>query len=100
MYYTKKPVTIKAKVFNGELDGYNEKGSGAYNMVDWLDNHNSCHKAVIQENEGRVRFILATLEGDMLVQKGDYVIIGVANEVYPCKPEIFEASYTYTPEKL
>lgn len=34
-----------------------------------------------------------TLEGDMKVSVGDYVIKGVQGEFYPCKPDIFEETY-------
>ncbi|EPH93034.1 hypothetical protein D922_02237 [Enterococcus faecalis 06-MB-DW-09] len=34
-----------------------------------------------------------TLEGEMLVSLGDFVIQGVADEIYPCKPEIFYQTY-------
>lgn len=36
---------------------------------------------------------IVTLEGVMLISDGDYVIKGVAGEFYPCKPDIFEATY-------
>ena len=36
---------------------------------------------------------LPTLEGVMLARLGDYVIKGVKGELYPCKPDIFEATY-------
>jgi hypothetical protein len=36
---------------------------------------------------------IETLEGDMLANPGDYVIKGVKGELYPCKPDIFEATY-------
>ena len=36
---------------------------------------------------------IRTLEGDMFVSKGDWVIKGVQGEFYPCKPDIFEKSY-------
>ena len=39
------------------------------------------------------RLILGTLEGDMTALKGDYIIRGVAGELYPCKPDIFKATY-------
>lgn len=35
-----------------------------------------------------------TLEGGHIVCPGDWVITGVAGERYPCKPDIFEATYT------
>lgn len=55
--------------------------------------------------EGRVRIeyklsappqphmAIATLEGVMHASPGDYIIKGIAGEIYPCKPEIFEATY-------
>lgn len=37
--------------------------------------------------------LIATLEGEMLALPGDWVIRGVKGEFYPCKPDIFEATY-------
>lgn len=37
--------------------------------------------------------IIETLEGDMRAEPGDWIICGVKGEFYPCKPEIFAASY-------
>jgi hypothetical protein len=39
------------------------------------------------------RFVIETLEGDMIVSDGDYIIKGVHGEFYPCKPDIFEKTY-------
>lgn len=36
---------------------------------------------------------IETLEGGHLVTPGDWIITGVAGEVYPCKPSIFAATY-------
>lgn len=36
---------------------------------------------------------IVTLEGVMRAQVGDWIIKGVKGEVYPCKPDIFEATY-------
>lgn len=38
-------------------------------------------------------FLIRTLEGDLKVRPGDWIITGVAGEKYPCKPDIFEATY-------
>lgn len=38
--------------------------------------------------------IIHTLEGDMKASVGDYVITGIRGEQYPCKPDIFKATYT------
>jgi hypothetical protein len=34
-----------------------------------------------------------TLEGGYVVSPGDWIITGVKGEIYPCKPDIFEATY-------
>lgn len=47
--------------------------------------------------EGKTLFdyylYIVTLEGNMRVNIGDYVIKGVRGEFYPCKPDIFEETY-------
>ncbi len=46
-----------------------------------------------------VRFVgdgaidIHTLEGVMRAELGDWIIRGVKGELYPCKPDIFEATY-------
>ena len=42
---------------------------------------------------GSGTFYIVTLEGDMLVSQGDWVIKGVSGEFYPCKPDIFDLTY-------
>lgn len=37
--------------------------------------------------------VIVTLEGAMTASPGDWIILGVKGEVYPCKPDIFEATY-------
>jgi len=36
---------------------------------------------------------ISTLEGPHIVQEGDWIITGIRGERYPCKDEIFRASY-------
>ena len=43
--------------------------------------------------EGRVVLEIQTLEGVMQASLGDWIIKGVQGEFYPCKPDIFEATY-------
>lgn len=37
--------------------------------------------------------LIGTLEGEMRADKDDWIIQGVKGEIYPCKPDIFEATY-------
>lgn len=39
------------------------------------------------------KYALPTLEGDMYVTPGDWIITGVKGEHYPCKPDIFDLTY-------
>jgi hypothetical protein len=41
--------------------------------------------------EGKAHIV--TLEGIMTADVGDWIIQGVKNEIYPCKPDIFAATY-------
>lgn len=42
---------------------------------------------------GRVHYMIPTLEGNMEVSRGDWIITGVNGEHSPCKPDIFEKTY-------
>lgn len=43
---------------------------------------------------------ISTLEGNMSISPGDYIIKGVQGEFYPCKPDIFEQTYEKADESL
>ena len=38
-------------------------------------------------------FEVDTLEGKMIGQKGDWLMVGVNGELYPCADEIFKKTY-------
>jgi hypothetical protein len=48
---------------------------------------------VIEAYQTHESFYVHTLEGVMLASPGDYIITGVDQEQYPCKPDIFEKTY-------
>lgn len=74
MKFRKKPVVIDA--------WQNVKGS---QIPDWLQGRGV---GIVGET-----LLITTLEGCMAASAGDWVILGVKSEVYPCKPDIFEATY-------
>jgi len=78
MKYRKKPVVIEAMQF----DGNNTDELRAFVPEDIL-HHNPVDR----------HFYIETLEGDHRISNGDYVIKGIKGEFYPCKPDIFEATY-------
>lgn len=86
MKYRKKPVVIEAIQWDG--DNFNDIKSFA--------NSNVRHYSTYEKNEyieSKTTLVIKTLEGDMIASKGDYIIKGVKGEYYPCKPDIFEATY-------
>lgn len=48
---------------------------------------------VIEAYQTDVEVKIETLEGVMTANPGDWIITGVKGERYPCKPDIFEATY-------
>ena len=48
---------------------------------------------VIEAERAASRQEIITLEGTMVAEPGDWIITGVKGERYPCKPDIFEATY-------
>lgn len=85
--YRKKPVTVEAQRFDGTYDS-------ALAIVSWIK-ANSWLKVAIRVAHPTEDFcvVIPTLEGDMRAERGDYIIRGIKGEFYPCKPDIFEASY-------
>ena len=56
----------------------------------WL---NDAWRAAKVQFAGNGRIDIHTLEGTMRAELGDWIICGVKGELYPCKPDIFEATY-------
>lgn len=79
MKYRKKPVEIEAIQLTKE------------NTCEVLTFCNRSGDIVASNDDGTVS--IKTLEGTMVANIEDYVIRGVAGEFYPCKPDIFEATY-------
>jgi len=49
--------------------------------------------AVIEAYQTEVEMIIPTLEGDLRADPGDWIVTGIEGEKYPCKPDIFAATY-------
>jgi len=48
---------------------------------------------VIEAYQTDVEVLIPTMEGVMKASPGDWIITGVKGEKYPCKPDIFTATY-------
>ena len=76
MKYVKKQIVINAEIYDGENNPF-----GAIKMKELGGGY-----------RGAIP-VIETLEGDMIINKEDYVIKGVKGEFYPCKPDIFALTY-------
>jgi hypothetical protein len=79
--FRKKPVEVQAWHFDGSFESVEELFELYGQGMRWSARAN-----------GGVVYI-DTLEGTMEASRGDWIIRGVKGELYPCKPDIFEATY-------
>ncbi len=83
--FRKKPVVIEAKQATGTPESNRE-------IIDWT--RGSATPASMDDHPERGKCLsISTLEGAHWVSPGDWIIKGVAGEFYPCKPDIFAATY-------
>lgn len=85
--YRKKPIVVEAIQWNppcDPIDGLREPTVVEYDTFNLLSR--------VFMGEGPFMAI-DTLEGPHTVSPGDWIITGVKGEKYPCKPDIFEATY-------
>lgn len=78
--YRKKPVVIEAMCF--------EAGVAPADLHAFFGSFKD-----ISVNHLERALYIHTLEGIMRADEGDWIIKGVKGEFYPCKPDIFEATY-------
>lgn len=79
--FRKKPVVIEAVQLR--WDNWSE-------MCDFIKGQGFRGKHLDRD---RIGLEIHTLEGTMLGEENDWIIKGVKGEFYPCKPDIFEATY-------
>lgn len=77
MKFVKKPIVIEAYRY-----GFDKK---PHWMID------NTHFSVPVDGSA---ITIHALEGDMTAMPGDYIIKGIKGEIYPCKADIFDATYT------
>lgn len=113
--YRKKPVTIEAVQWDGTVEG-------ATPIIDWILTNGGTARYVDKGEDHPMRYpheqgkivdprdgldypngkalatapaflVIETLEGAHRQDAQDFTIKGVAGEFYPCKPDIFSATY-------
>lgn len=78
--FRKKPVVIEAMLFTDETKNQ---------VFNWV----TCTHYPSWNANGDPTMTISTLEGDMIASLGDWIIKGISGEFYPCKPDIFAATY-------
>lgn len=89
--FRKKPVTIEVIRLLNSNDSIEE-------CIEWvfkigMETSLIGKSVTIDDVKNKGGFYIPTLEGDMKVSMGDYIIKGVNGEFYPCKPDIFNKTY-------
>ena len=80
--FRKKPVVIEARQYEGTQESVGE-------IVKWMN----VASATTSEGEAGLMLEVKTLEGPLNAAPWDWIIKGIKNEFYPCKPDIFRATY-------
>ncbi|MGH3355244.1 MAG: hypothetical protein ACRDOJ_05065 [Nocardioidaceae bacterium] len=96
MKYRKKPVVIEAMRIDAEDDSrstgvLDPNRRAVAEASGWMLAHDFNVFRVV--GDGPFGIAIQTLEGEMTAAPGDWIIRGVQGEFYPCKPDIFEATY-------
>lgn len=91
MKFRKKPIVIEAFKWTGDQHQTEDP--------EWIIEALKDGTVVIPNSSwsigryGKPVMEINTLEGVMIADQGDYIIQGIKGEIYPCKPDIFEATY-------
>ncbi len=83
--FRKKPIVIEAMQFNGFED--------YLAISEWMKAAGDTWALAGEIGYSTPEMYINTLEGRMSAQPSDWIIRGVKGEFYPCKPNIFEATY-------
>jgi len=95
--YRKKPIEIEAVRWDGTA-------VAATPIIDWILNQDGSaayhcpHDMGCAGTAAGHTIGIRTLEGRMQATPGDWIIRGIQGEFYPCKPDIFAATYELVEE--
>ena len=100
MKYRKKPVVIEARQLTGGPSGWMDvyqwiEGAtlGSFEPLDVIEGRKPYPASGVSIDPRDGRLIISTLEGLHWADPEDWIIRGVKGEFYPCKPDIFAATY-------
>lgn len=98
--YRKKPVTVEARQLVGDTAAIHavylwieSNTLGSFEPLGVVEGRVPCPASGVSIDPRDGRMMIATLEGAMHANPGDWIIRGVQGEFYPCKPDVFAATY-------
>ena len=97
MRYRKRPIVIEAFCFPGHFD---QDGWPGWLKQAWQQGLDNAHRVGSLTLRNPYGYALVTLEGVMNVPIGDYVIQGIAGELYCCEHSIFNRTYEEVLDEL
>lgn len=89
MKFRKKPVVIEAITFDELVEHGRTHGGNIVNGMPWSFDYKG--QPITHENDDC--YLVPTSEGTMRFNRGEMLITGVKGEIYPCKADIFAATY-------
>jgi hypothetical protein len=92
MRFRKKPIVIVAFQLTKETRQDNRDWPEWMNLA-WNKNTGEYGSLWCKTAESNGPLYITTPEGIMCASIGDWIIRGIQGELYPCKPDIFEATY-------
>ena len=85
-HFRKRPVVIEARQYTEASETVQR------DLLAWINVDPLAQKLLSAGRPGH-GLVVPTLEGNMIANVGDWIICGVHGEFYPCKPDIFAATY-------
>jgi hypothetical protein len=85
--FRKRPVEIEAVQWTGDIEAFRH----------WIDELGGLPFTINKPYSPECSIKIDTLEGIMEAKPRDWIIRGVKGEFYPCKPDIFAATYDPVP---
>lgn len=87
MRFRKKPVEIEAMLYDGSMESQRA-------IVNWSNGIVSGWNGdPAKVGNGGYYLRVETFEGTIKARAGDWIIKGILDEFYPCRPDIFAATY-------
>lgn len=87
--YRKRAVAVEAITFDELVEHGRQHAKSFVNGVPWAFDY--AGQPITHETDDC--YLIPTLEGTMKFNRGDMLITGVKGEIYPCKMDIFAATY-------